>query len=127
MDSAADRVKSDSAIIVHADKTVLKIGGLKIRGLNTGDLERILTQRLQSTVRVIGVTGTSVDMDVYGVDEERILRDSDGIIRAVALAQGITLTDLAAVERAEKIIPVAFDAIPGRSGCAGERWIRHDT
>ena len=47
-------------IIVHADKTVLKISGLKIKGMNTKQLEDLLSERLHTYARVIGVTGDSV-------------------------------------------------------------------
>lgn len=113
-------------IIVQADKTVLKLGGLSVKGLNTSELERILSEKLKGLVRVIGVTGNSVDMDVYGVDESAIERDADDIIKAVALAEGITLTDLAQVVSSKKIVSVELGDIPERdeTACAGERWMR---
>ena len=110
-------------VVAHADKTVLKIGGITVKGLNTRQLEELLTERLQSVVRVIGVTGESIDMDVYGLDESDILRKEDGIITAVSLAEGITLTDLSKIISAKKIVPVHYDEIPEKlRGCGRERW-----
>ncbi|MGI6586165.1 MAG: hypothetical protein ACOX3L_09575 [Lutisporaceae bacterium] len=43
-------------IIAYADKTVLKISGLRIKGLNTKKLEQILKEKLYTLVRIIGVT-----------------------------------------------------------------------
>ncbi len=112
-------------IIVQVDKTVVKISGLSVRGLNIGELERLLRERLQSLVRVIGVTGESVELDVYGVDEADILRDEDGLIRTVALARGITVSDVSRMERVEKIREVPYDRIPPyiAGTCTGERWL----
>ena len=111
-------------IIAHANKTVLKIHGLKVKGLNARALEETLTTRLRSVVRVIGVTGESVDMDVYGLDEQSILKDEAGIIRAVSLTEGITATEVAKIACATKIVPVDYNAIPDlRVGCAKERWM----
>ena len=110
-------------VIVHADKTVLKIRGLKVKGLNAQALEQTLTERLQSAVRVIGVTGNSIDMDVYGMDEQSILKDEAGIIRAISLTEGIAASEVTQIACAKKIISVNFDEIPGRlAGCAAERW-----
>ena len=114
---------NEEHVIVHADKTVLKIRGIKVKGLNAHALEEMLTRRLQSLVRVIGVTGNSIDMYVYGIDEESILKDETGIIRALSLSEGITATELTEIALAEKIVPVDYDMIPGRKdGCAKERW-----
>lgn len=123
-----DKGSSEGYVIAHADKTVLRISGLSVRGLNAGSLEELLSRRLGSVARVIGVTGSSVEMDLYGVEEEQILKDANGIIKTVALAQGITLTDLAEITKAEKIVPVHFSEIPGMPamGCAKERWLRHE-
>ena len=48
---------SQEFIIAAADKSILKISGIHVRGLNTQDLERRLSERLHTLVRVIGVTG----------------------------------------------------------------------
>ena len=115
---------NEEYVIIYSDKTVIKIHGIKVKGLNAGTLEDMLSQRFQSVVRVIGVTGNSIDMDVYGMDEESILTDESGIIRAVSLLDGITATELTKIACAEKIVSVNFDSIPlPGKGCAKERWL----
>lgn len=115
-------------IIVYTDKTVLKVRGLNIHGLDTREVERLLTKRFGSVVRVIGVTGSSIDMDVYGMDPEQILRDEAGIIQTISTASGITPLEVAHLAEAERITEVEYDQIPERKGdyCARERWMRHD-
>lgn len=111
-------------VIVYSDKTVLKISGLKIRGLNTRELEEKLTEKLNSVVRVIGVTGSNIDMDVYGIAPDQILRDEQGIIKIVSTADGITATEVAELSSAERVVPVEYDDIPSNENmaCARERW-----
>ena len=113
-------------IIAYADKTVMMISGLEVKGLNTEQLEDILIEELNSVVRVIGVTGDSVEMDVYGIDPENIRRDSNGIIKAVACADGITLTELANISSADRIYPVEFSEIKEKQSvyCPREKWRR---
>ena len=61
-----------NSVIVHVDKTVVKVTGLNIAGLNINQLEKVLLDKLKSVVRIIGVTGQSIEMDVYGIAEEDI-------------------------------------------------------
>ena len=112
-------------IIAYADKLILKINGLKINGLNTVELEKILFNKLKTFVRVIGVTGQNIEMDVYGIEPKDILKNESGIIESIALAEGITLTDLTKMVCSEKIVPVDFKEIPENpiSECKMERWI----
>jgi len=116
---------NDSQIIVQADKTVVKINNLRIKGLNTRSLENILIDKLQRMVRIIGVTGSSIEMGVYGLDEEAILKDSEGFIKAVSLAEGITASEVTAIAYAKKICQVDFEHIPSKEGhaCMKERWL----
>ncbi|MEA4892332.1 MAG: hypothetical protein VB085_07190 [Peptococcaceae bacterium] len=113
-------------IIAHADKTVLKISGLQVKGLNTRELEQILSDKIHSLVRVIGVTGDSVEMDIYEAEPEQIRKDAQGVIRAVALAEGITATELTQMVCSEKILEVDYNLIPDQpvSGCAKEKWMK---
>jgi hypothetical protein len=113
-------------VIAHADKTVLRISGLSVKGMNTRQLEQLLETRLQSRVRVIGVTGDAVEMDVYGLSPEQIRQDERGIIQALALADGITVTDLAKICDNRKIVDVRYEDIPTEpsSMCRRERWIK---
>ena len=112
-------------ILVQVDKTVVKLTGLSVRGLNIGELEQLLRERLKSLVRVIGVTGDCIEMDVYGLDEADILRDEAGVIRTVALARGITVSDVSKMERVQKIREVPFDRVPPYvpGECRAERWL----
>ena len=49
---------AEEFIIAYADKSVLKISGLSVKGMSTTQVEQILQDKLQTIVRVIGVTGT---------------------------------------------------------------------
>ncbi len=113
-------------IIAHADKSVLKISGLTVKGLNTLQIEELLAAKLKTAVRVIGVTGESIEMDVYQIEPEKIRRDQKGIIEAVALAEGISLTDMTKMVCGDKIVEVDYGAIPDQpiSACARERWMK---
>lgn len=113
-------------VIAHADKTVLKISGLHVNGLNTRQLEKLLEDRLHAFVRVIGVTGDRVEMDVYNLDPEQIAQDEYGLIQTVALAEGITASEVSAISCNKKIVEVDFDAIPRQpiSDCPRERWMK---
>ena len=115
----------ENCVIVQVDKTVIKVTGLDIKGLNIQQLEKILLDKLKSMVRIIGVTGESIEMDVYGIDEEDIFREKDGIIKAIATADGITLSDIAKISSVEKIKKVDFDDIPeyNENSCMKERWL----
>lgn len=116
---------SDSQIIVQADKTVIKVSNLSIKGLNAQQLEHILINKIGSMVRIIGVTGSSIEMDVYGIDEIDILKDEEGLIKAISLADGITVDEVTKVSYAKKIRKVDFDNIPSKEGyaCSVERWL----
>lgn len=113
-------------IIAFADKTVFSIKGLEVKGLNTEQLEDILTKKLGTLVRVIGVTSSRIEMDVYGIAPEQIKRDENDVIKAVACAEGITLTDLAQIESNERIVEVDLNSIGEADApyCARERWRR---
>ena len=103
-------MRESTRILVQVDKTVIKITGLSVRGLKINELEQLLQERLQSMVRIIGVSGSQIEMDVYGMEESDILRDSD----------------IAAMERVQKIRAVPFDEIPPYhpGECRAERWVK---
>ncbi len=115
---------NDTKVIVQVDKTVVKIGGLDVKGLNIQQLEEILQDKLKSLIRIIGVTGSSIEMDVYGVEEEDILREEDGIIKVIALADGINISDITSLSSVKKIKSVDVNSIPDyvENECRGERW-----
>lgn len=113
-------------IIANADKSVLKISGLEVKGLNTKQLEQILSEKLNTFVRVIGVTGENIEMDVYDIDPEQVRKNEKGLINSIVFTEGITVTELTKVSCSEKIVEVAFDSIPVTpvSDCLRERWIK---
>ena len=117
-------MNNETKVIVNVDKTVVKITGLQVKGLNIQQLEEIVKARLKNMIRIIGVTGNALEMDVYDVEEEDILRQEDGLIKAIAMAEGITVTDLTELSSVSKIKSVDFDSIPdyAENGCKAERW-----
>ena len=117
---------AEEYIVAYADKSVLKISGLSVKGMSTTQVEDLLSDKLKALVRVIGVTGTSIEMDVYDAEPEQIRKNADGLIETLALAEGITASDVTQVLCSDKIVPVNFDDIPAEplSDCARERWIK---
>lgn len=113
-------------IIAHADKSVLKITGLEVKGLNTKQLEQILADKLHTFVRVIGVTGENIEMDVYNIEPDQVRKDEKGLVESIVLTEGITVTDLTKISCSEKIVEVEYDSIPEEpiSECARERWMK---
>ena len=112
-------------IIAYVDKTVVKIRGLKVTGLKPYELEKRIEDVIDSRVRIIGVTGNSIDMDIYGMDKDAVFENESGIIEAISITEGITALDVMKIDSAEKILEVDYENIPtGQySGCAKERWI----
>lgn len=112
-------------IIAAADKSILKISGIRVHGLNTRDLEQRLSRRLHTLVRVIGVTGENIEMDVYGINPEQIRRDRDEVVRALSLTEGVSAAELCRLSVSEKIVAVDIRDVPDRpyEGCARERWM----
>lgn len=76
-------------------------------------------------MRIIGVTGTGIEMDVYGVPEEALRRDERGMIEAMSLCEGITVSDLTEMEQCSRIREVPFESLPAYTmdACQGEKWI----
>lgn len=113
-------------IIAQADKTVLKFSGLKVKGMNTHQLEQLLSEKLNTFVRVIGVTGESIEMDVYQAAPEQIQKNEEGLIQVLSLAEGITATDVTKMSCNKKIIDVDFNVAAGMpsSNCPKERWLK---
>lgn len=115
----------DTQIFVQVDKTVVRITGLSVQNLNIRQLEDLLQSRLKTMLRIIGVTGSTLEMDVYGMDETDILRNAQGVIQAIAIADGIRVSDVTQLASIRKIRSVDFDRIPAhREGeCMSERWL----
>lgn len=114
----------DDSVIAYIDKTVVRIKGVNVKGLKPFELEKKLSEFIQRGIRVIGVTGESIEMDVYNVDPEAILKDESGIIKAISTVEGITATELTKIDSAKKIVEVNIDNIPKgqQYGCQKERW-----
>ncbi|TDT61902.1 hypothetical protein [Fonticella tunisiensis] len=114
-----------SSVIAYVDKTIVKISGLKVKGLKPYQLEDNLRNFIGRPIRVIGVTGESIEMDIYGIEPEAIYKDEQGFIKAVSTADGITAADVVKIDSAQKAIEVPIDKVPrGNSeGCIKERWI----
>lgn len=116
---------SQEYVIAYVDKSVVKISGLRIKGLDTQAVEKTLSEKLSAFVRVIGVTGDEIQMDVYNIDPEAVRRNARGLIEAVALTEGVTATEVAELSCSDKIIEVDLENLPDLpgSGCARERWM----
>ncbi|GEM_PF-369384 len=110
-------------IIAFADKTILKISNVSIKGLNTKELENSLMEKLNTIVRIIGVTGENIEMDIYNLSPEDVLKDAHGIIKAVSLTEGIKAENVMDLS-AEKAVQVDIDNIDivKNISCARERW-----
>ncbi len=89
-------------IIAHADKSVLKISGLEVKGLNTKQLEQILGEKLHTFVRVIGVTGDNIEMDVYDIEPEQVRKNEKGLIESIVLQKALPLQSLQSFHAAKK-------------------------
>lgn len=115
----------DAGVIAYVDKTVVKIRGLKVKGLKPHELEERIEEIIDSRIRIIGVTGTSVDMDIYGMDKEIVFENESGIIEAISMTEGITPLEVIEISSAEKILEIDYEDIPRGeySGCAKERWL----
>lgn len=109
-------------IIALVDKTVVRVTGLKVRGVRPSEVEGLLTAALGRAARVIGVAGDSLEFDVYGLDPEAIMKDSDGLVKAIALAEGVKATEVASVDAAERVRTFPVEELAQRRmACAGER------
>ncbi|NLZ54755.1 MAG: hypothetical protein GX892_16755 [Thermoanaerobacteraceae bacterium] len=113
----------DNQVIVYVDKTYVRITGVKVKGLKPYELEQTLKDTLQRYVRVIGVTGTSIEMDIYGLDPEAVYRDEKGIVKAISTVEGITAEDIIKIAQAEKSVEISIEDFPKDdiAGCARER------
>lgn len=109
-------------IIALVDKTVVRVTGLQIKGVKPSEVEGLLSAALGRVARVIGVAGDSLEFDVYGLDPDAVIKGSDDLIKAIALADGVKATEVAAVDTAEKVRTFPVEELAGRRmACAGER------
>ena len=113
-------------IIAYVAKTIVKITGISVKGLKPSELEQNLADQLGCPVRVIGVSGGEIKMDIYGLEPEAILRDSRGLIRALALVPGLTAGEVAKIASAEKVAVLSAEELAGIkiAGCAKESLVK---
>lgn len=118
----------ETRIVAFVDKTVVKITGVKVRGLKPYELEQTLKNQIGRPVRVIGVTGDAIEMDIYGLEPEALYRDEQGIVKAVSMVSGITAAEVIKIASAEKSVEVSIERVPKGEypGCAKERWLNLD-
>jgi hypothetical protein len=114
-------------VIVYTDKTMLKISGVRIRGLSPKELEARVEEILARPARVIGVTGEKIEMDVYGLEGESILQNAAGLVSAVSLVEGITPAEVVQIAASEKAVAVEVKEARRRARdpaqCGRERWL----
>jgi len=114
-------------VIAYVDKTVVRITGVRVKGLKPCELERALSDRVGATVRVIGVSGDAIDMDVYGLDPDALLKDDRGMVRAISATDGIRAADLVRIEAAPSVVEVDAERLPkpgSAHGCGRQKWVK---
>jgi hypothetical protein len=115
----------NNTIVIYAQKTVLRISGIAVRGLKPCELEELLSKKLDTMVRIIGVTGSSIEMDIYGIDPEALQKDRQGIVTAISMMQGVRVQDFLTMDFS-RMCEVTMDNLPPpTAGCAKERWTGH--
>jgi len=112
-------------VVAYADKTIVKIEGVEVKGLKPEELEKKIYSIFKRPVRVVGVTSESLEMDIYDLPPERIIKDQQGIIKVLSLVPGLTATEISKISKLEKAKAVDInDIIPGsKYACAAERRI----
>lgn len=108
-------------IVAYIDKTIVKISGIKVQGIKPIEVEKLVSERIGRPIRVIGVTSDSLEMDVYGLEPEAILRDNTGIIKAISMVPGLLAADVARIDSAEKAQPVSAEELTRSGGAACPR------
>jgi len=118
----------DNQVLVFVDKTYVRISGLQVKGLKPFELEQKLRNTLRRPIRVIGVTGSEIEMDIYGMEPEAVYKDEKGIVKAISTVEGITAADVIKIAQAEKSVEISIDKFPKEEypGCARERWLNLD-
>lgn len=116
----------EDSIIAYVDKTIVRITGLTICGLKPNLVEKTLAEYINHPVRVIGVTSDSLQMDIYGLEEEAVLRDEEGIVKVISTVPGLLATEVAKIDRTDSIRTVTADQLlkMDKAVCAKERWLK---
>lgn len=115
----------NEVVVAFVDKTIVRITGLQVKGLKPFELEDKLSQYIGRPVRLIGATGDSLQMDVYGLEPEAVLRDARGIIEAISAVPGLTALEVAGIASAKKARAVSAEELAAmpKTACAKERWL----
>lgn len=115
-------------VIVYTDKTMLKITGIRVKGLRAPELEESLQQIFHRPVRLIGVTGNQIEMDIYGLDNEAALNKADGVVQAISFVEGITADNIIEISCSGRSVELNVEEIrrlTASSGqCGRESWIK---
>ncbi|MDR3560341.1 MAG: hypothetical protein P4N59_02705 [Negativicutes bacterium] len=115
----------DDKIIAYVDKTIVKITGITVCGIKPNELEVAVAQRIGCPVRVIGVSSSHIQMDIYGLEPEAVMRDEEGIIKAISVMPGLTASEVAGIASAQKAREVSAEQLAGRTrgSCGKENWV----
>jgi len=115
-------------VIVYTDKTMLKITGIRVKGLRAPELEERLQQIFHRPVRLIGVTGNQIEMDIYDLDNEAALNKADGVVQAISFVEGITADNIIEISCSGRSVELNVEEIrrlAASSGqCGRESWIK---
>lgn len=117
----------EDKVIVYVDKTMLSISGIDIKGLNTYEVESLLKENLGQEARIIGVTSTNLQFDIYGASEVSLSEIAGSIVKVISMSEGITCSDIVEISDNDKVVEIEYNEIPHDEkikGCIGERWIK---
>lgn len=114
-------------VVVYSDKTMLKITGIKVKGLRPPDLEAKLQEVFDRPVRLIGVTGSKIEMDIYNLDTDSIIKKTDDLASAISFVEGITANNIIEITSSDRIVEVSIEEASKRAKtpgqCGRERWV----
>lgn len=115
----------EDRIIAYVDKTIVKITGIQIQGLKPIELEKAVAQEIGCPVRVIGVSSQSIQMDIYGLEPEAILRNQKGLVQAISLIPGLTASEIVQIVTAEKAREISAEELAKRTrvSCPKANWV----
>ncbi len=114
----------EDKIIAYVDKTIVKITGIQVRGMKPAELEKQVTAAIGCPVRVIGVSSQSIQMDIYGLEPEAVMRNEQGFLQAVSLVPGLTASNIMQIATAERAREVSATELAKRTrtSCPKENW-----
>ena len=119
--------EENSKVIVYADKNMISISGISVKGLNTTQIEEMLTESIGQNTRIIGVTTENIEMDIYGAADYKLEDIAGKLLKVISLTDEITCSDIVSIASNGKLLEVDYKNIPSAEvggGCVGERWIR---